>query len=105
MGKDEKWPHRQARMVLKITAVPGRHEVIAIVAEKCYQKTCKLTYNQNGMARTVFMLFACQTLIEICFVSLQLAILIKISRKAAHAILQPKKKKKCWKIWVRLTSS
>ena len=28
------------------------------------------------------MLFVCQTLIEICFVSLQLAILIKISRRA-----------------------
>ena len=37
------------------------------------------------------MLFVCQTLTELCFVSLQLAILIKISRKAAHAFLQPKK--------------
>ena len=37
------------------------------------------------------MLFVCQTLIEICFVSLQLAILIKIGRKAAHAFLQPTK--------------
>ena len=39
------------------------------------------------------MLFVCQNLIEICVVSLQLAILIKISRKAAHALLQTKKKK------------
>ena len=62
------------------------------MAEKCYQKTCKLTNNQNGMARTIFMLFVCQNLIEICVVSLQLAILIKISRKAAHALLQTKKK-------------
>ena len=46
------------------------------------------------MARTIFMLFVCQNLIEICVVSLQLAILIKISRKAAHALLQTKKKKK-----------
>ena len=45
------------------------------------------------------MLFVCQNLIEICVVSLQLAILIKISRKAAHALLQTKKKKKCWKIF------
>ena len=37
------------------------------------------------------MLFVCQNLIEICVVSLQLAILIKISRKAAHALLQTKK--------------
>ena len=80
-------------------------KVIAIVAEKCYQKTCKLTNTQNGMARTIFMLFVCQNLIEICVVSLQLAILIKISRKAAHTLLQTKKKKKCWKIWMRLTSS
>ena len=43
------------------------------------------------MARTIFMLFVCQNLIEICVVSLQLAILIKISRKAAHALLQTKK--------------
>ena len=43
------------------------------------------------MARTIFMLFVCQNLIEICVVSLQLAILIKISRKAAHALLQKKK--------------
>ena len=43
------------------------------------------------------MLFVCQNLIEICVVSHQLAILIKISRKAAHALLQTKKKK-CWKI-------
>ena len=42
------------------------------------------------MARTIFMLFVCQNLIEICVVSLQLAILIKISRKAAHALLQTK---------------
>ena len=39
----------------------------------------------------------CQTLIEICFVSLQLVILIKISRKAAHAFLQPKKKEEMLK--------
>ena len=78
-------------MILKITPVPCATKVIAIVAEKCYQKTCKLTNNQNGMARTVFMLFVCQNLIEICVVSLQLAILIKISRKAAHALLQTKK--------------
>ena len=38
------------------------------------------------------MLFVCQNLIEICVVSVQLAILIKISRKAAHALLQTKKK-------------
>ena len=37
------------------------------------------------------MLFVCQNLIEICVVGLQLAILIKISRKAAHALLQTKK--------------
>ena len=91
--------HRKSR------PFPDATKVIAIVAEKCYQKTCKLTNNQNGMARTIFMLFVCQNLIEICVVSLQLAILIKISRKAAHALLQAKKKKKCWKIWLRLTSS
>ena len=70
---------------------PDATKVIAIVAEKCYQKTCKLTNNQNGMTRTIFMLFVCQNLLEICVVSLQLAILIKISRKAAHALLQTKK--------------
>ena len=70
---------------------PDATKVIAIVAEKCYQKTCKLTNNQNGMARTIFMLFVCQNLIEICVVSLQLAIFIKISRKAAHGLLQTKK--------------
>ena len=43
------------------------------------------------MARTILMLFVCQNLIEICVVSLQLAILIKISRKAANALLQTKK--------------
>ena len=37
------------------------------------------------------MLFVCQNLIEICVVSLQLAILIKIRRKAAHALLQTKR--------------
>ena len=84
---------------------PDATKVIAIVAEKCYKKTCKLTNDQNGMARTIFMLYVCQNVIEICVVSLQLAILIKISRKAAHALLQTKKKKKCWKICVRLTSS
>ena len=84
---------------------PDATKVIAIVAEKCYQNTWELTNNQNGMARTIFMLFVCQNLIEICVVSLQLAIFTKISRKAAHALLQTKKKKKCWKIWVRLASS
>ena len=44
------------------------------------------------MARNIFVLFVCQNLIEICVVSLQLAILIKISRKAANALLQTKKK-------------
>ena len=43
------------------------------------------------MARNIFVLFVCQNLIEICVVSLQLAILIKISRKAANALLQTKK--------------
>ena len=42
------------------------------------------------MARNIFVLFVCQNLIEICVVSLQLAILIKISRKAANALLQKK---------------
>ena len=40
------------------------------------------------MARNIFVLFVCQNLIEICVVSLQLAILIKISRKTANALLQ-----------------
>ena len=44
------------------------------------------------MARNIFVLFVCQNLIEMCVVSLQLAILIKISRKAANALLQTKKK-------------
>ena len=44
------------------------------------------------MARNIFVLFVCQNLIEICVVSLQLAILIKISRKTANALLQTKKK-------------
>ena len=44
------------------------------------------------MARNIFVLLVCQNLIEICVVSLQLAILIKISRKAANALLQTKKK-------------
>ena len=70
---------------------PDATKVIAKVPEKYYQKTCKLTNNQNGMARTIFMLFVCQNLIEICVVSLQLAILIKMSRKAAHPLLQTKK--------------
>ena len=43
------------------------------------------------MARNIFVLFVCQNVIEICVVSLQLAILIKISRKAANALLQTKK--------------
>ena len=73
---------------------PDATKVIAIAAEKCYQKTCKLTNNQNGMARNIFMLFVGQNLIEICVVSLQLAILIKISRKAAHALLQTKKRRR-----------
>ena len=44
------------------------------------------------MARNISVLFVCQNVIEICVVSLQLAILIKISRKAANALLQTKKK-------------
>ena len=70
---------------------PDATKVIAIAAEKCYQKTCKLSNNQNGMARNIFVLFVCQILIERCVVSLQLAILIKISRKAANALLQTKR--------------
>ena len=67
---------------------PDATKVLAIVAEKCYQKTCKLTNNQTGMARTIFMLFVGPNLIKICVVSLQLAILTKISQKAAHAFRQ-----------------
>ena len=40
----------------------------------------------------LFSCYLCANLIEICVVSLQLAILIKISRRAAHALLQTKKK-------------
>ena len=71
---------------------------MAIAAEKYYQKTCKLTNNQNGMARNIFVLFVCQNLIEMCVVSLQLAILIKISRKAANALLQTKKEEEMLEI-------
>ena len=38
---------------------PDATKVIAIAAEKCYQKTCKLSSNQSGIARTIFMLFMC----------------------------------------------
>ena len=80
-----KWLRRQARMEPKSRPFPEATKVPAIVAEKCYQKACKLTNNQTGMARTIFMLFVGQNLIKMGVVSLQLAILTKISRKAAHA--------------------
>ena len=76
---------------------PDATKVIAIVAEKCYQKTCKLANNQNGMARTIFMLFVCQNLIKNMRVSLQLAILIKISRKQRMLFCKQKRRRNAGK--------
>ena len=74
-------------------------KVVAIVAEKCYQTTCKLTQSQTMMTRTIFMLFLCKNHIDIrkCVVSLRLAILTKISQKAVHALLAKVTKKNCRK--------
>ena len=69
----------------KLCRITDATEVTAIVTEKRYQTSSKLTHNPTGMTKTIFILFLFQYLLEIYDVSLLMTILANIGRKAAHA--------------------
>ena len=64
VGKDESGLLGKLGRNRKSRPFPDATKMLAIVAERCYQKTCKLTNNQTLTARTIFKLFVGQNLIK-----------------------------------------